>query len=279
MRDNALFLDVPDDRTHLQELIKDYWGEQHQPEGDDPYACPRELPCASTAVVKKFYDNPQWPPVLILGLKRWRTSITGGVFRSDKINTRIDFDEDLTPTSHAPAYKLRGIIVHHGRLAGSGHYVSYVRNDSDQWFFCDDNQAPDPVSVQEVLAKEAFVLFYEVTLPMSSAPESHPPTLSSSSTRPTHVNDSETHLPRRQQKPKDSEATNANVDERSRRGVVSGFGKERTEDALGDQARRDSEQCARQRHRLQEGLRGRARDWDNNDLDRSAGGAWAFGRR
>ena len=114
---------------------------------------------------------------------------------------------------------------------------------------------------------------------MSSAPESHSPTLSSSSTRPTHVNDSETHLPRRQQKPKDSEATNANVDERSRRGVVSGFGKERTEDALGDQARRDSEQCARQRHRLQEGLRGRARDWDNNDLDRSAGGAWAFGRR
>ena len=94
--------------------------------------------------------------------------------------------------------------------------------------------------MQEVLAKEAFVLFYEVTLPMSSAPESHAPTLSSSSTRVTHVNDSETHLPRRHQNPKDSEATNATVDERSRRGVVSGFGTERTEDALGDQAKRDS---------------------------------------
>ena len=52
VRDNALFLDVPDDRSHLQDLIKDYWGEQHQPEGDDPYACPREPPCASTASSK-----------------------------------------------------------------------------------------------------------------------------------------------------------------------------------------------------------------------------------
>ena len=64
-----------------------------------------------------------------------------------------------------------------------------------------------------------------------------------------------------------------------RRGVVSGFGSERTEDALGDQSRRDEEACARQTHRREEGLRGRARDWNDEDLDRSFGGPAALGRR
>ena len=64
-----------------------------------------------------------------------------------------------------------------------------------------------------------------------------------------------------------------------RRGVVSGFGAERTDDALGDQAQRDREALSRARVRREDGLRGRARDFQGNDLDRSAGGAWSLGRR
>ena len=62
-------------------------------------------------------------------------------------------------------------------------------------------------------------------------------------------------------------------------GVVSGFGAERTEDALGDQEQRDREAISRARERRETGVRGRARDFQGNELDRSAGGAWAFGRR
>ena len=64
-----------------------------------------------------------------------------------------------------------------------------------------------------------------------------------------------------------------------RSGVVSGFGSERTEDALGDQERRDREAITRARLRRDDAVRGRARDFQGNDLDRSIGGAWSLGRR
>ena len=64
-----------------------------------------------------------------------------------------------------------------------------------------------------------------------------------------------------------------------RQGVVSGFGAERTDDALGEQAQRDRDAMSRARTRRDEGVRGRVRDFQGNDLDRSAGGAWSLGRR
>ena len=64
-----------------------------------------------------------------------------------------------------------------------------------------------------------------------------------------------------------------------RTGVVSGFGAERTDDALGDQAQRDRDAISRARTRRDDGVRGRVRDFQGNDLDRSAGGAWSLGRR
>ena len=64
-----------------------------------------------------------------------------------------------------------------------------------------------------------------------------------------------------------------------RQGVVSGFGAERTDDALGDQAQRDRDAMSRARTRRDEGVRGRVRDFQGNDLDWSAGGAWSLGRR
>ena len=63
-----------------------------------------------------------------------------------------------------------------------------------------------------------------------------------------------------------------------RRGVVSGFGAERTTDALGDAERRDVEANLRARQRRDQGERGRVRDFDDNDIDRSSGGAWSLGR-
>ena len=64
-----------------------------------------------------------------------------------------------------------------------------------------------------------------------------------------------------------------------RQGVVSGFGSERTDDALGVQAQRDRDAMSRARDRRDHGTRGRVRDFQDNDLDRSAGGAWSVGRR
>ena len=48
---------------------------------------------------------------------------------------------------------------------------------------------------------------------------------------------------------------------------------------LGDQERRDREAITRARLRRDDAVRGRARDFQGNDLDRSTGGAWSLGRR
>ena len=58
-----------------------------------------------------------------------------------------------------------------------------------------------------------------------------------------------------------------------RRGIVSGFGAERTTDALGDAERRDVEANLRARQRRDQGERGRVRDFDDSDIDRSSGSA------
>ena len=63
-----------------------------------------------------------------------------------------------------------------------------------------------------------------------------------------------------------------------RRGVVGGFGSERTTDALGDERRRGDEANLRARHRRDEGERGRVRDFQGNDIDRSSGGAFSLSR-
>ena len=59
--------------------------------------------------------------------------------------------------------------------------------------------------------------------------------------------------------------TSAQVSQ-GRRGVVSGFGAERTTDALGDAERRDVEANLRARQMRDQGERARARDLENNDI-------------
>ncbi len=61
--------------------------------------------------------------------------------------------------------------------------------------------------------------------------------------------------------------------------IVTGFGEERVEDVLADEARRVAEGVRRGQWRRDEGVRGRMRDMGDQDLDRSAGGAWHLGRR
>lgn len=57
-------------------------------------------------------------------------------------------------------YKLSSVIVHKGKI-DSGHYVSYSREGND-WFMFDDSKVV-LVSEAEVLAAEAYLLFYMVS--------------------------------------------------------------------------------------------------------------------
>ena len=102
----------------------------------------------------------RWPQVLVIHLKRWKV-LSMVPFLQEKVRTRIHF-ETILSENMPQHYHLRGVIVHKGKARG-GHYVSYIRPRAPDnfWYFCNDLARPRRVSVQEVLAAEAYMLFYE----------------------------------------------------------------------------------------------------------------------
>ncbi|XP_008587498.1 PREDICTED: ubiquitin carboxyl-terminal hydrolase 51 [Galeopterus variegatus] len=95
-----------------------------------------------------------------------------------KINTFISFplELDMTPflastkenrmkegqpTDCLPSenkYSLFAVINHHGTLE-SGHYTSFIRQQKDQWFSCDD-AIITKATIEDLLYSEGYLLFY-----------------------------------------------------------------------------------------------------------------------
>nr|XP_020009085.1 ubiquitin carboxyl-terminal hydrolase 51-like [Castor canadensis]XP_020009086.1 ubiquitin carboxyl-terminal hydrolase 51-like [Castor canadensis] len=96
-----------------------------------------------------------------------------------KINTFVSFplELDMTPflastkesmmrEGHPPTdcvpnenkYSLFAVINHHGTLE-SGHYTSFVRQQKDQWFNCDD-AVITKATIEDLLYSEVYLLFY-----------------------------------------------------------------------------------------------------------------------
>ena len=103
-----------------------------------------------TATKQVFIET--LPPVLILHLKRFQYD--GATRRTEKIWKKIGYPLELElpkevfPTSvrnklpmrgGLPSYQLTGVIYHHGRNAGGGHYtVDVRRQDGQEWIRLDD---------------------------------------------------------------------------------------------------------------------------------------------
>ncbi|XP_027287819.1 ubiquitin carboxyl-terminal hydrolase 51 [Cricetulus griseus] len=63
---------------------------------------------------------------------------------------------DCVPSENK--YSLFAVINHHGTLE-SGHYTSFVRQQKDQWFSCDD-AIVTKATMEELLYSEGYLLFY-----------------------------------------------------------------------------------------------------------------------
>ncbi|XP_028759581.1 ubiquitin carboxyl-terminal hydrolase 2 [Neltuma alba] len=116
------------------------------------------------------------PPVLTIHLKRFSQDIRG---RLSKLSGHVSFKEtiDLRPymdprcmSEENHEYRLVGVVEHSGTIRG-GHYVAYVRGgqgnkEADEmsenctWYHASDAYVRQ-VSLKEVLACEAYILFYE----------------------------------------------------------------------------------------------------------------------
>lgn len=90
------------------------------------------------------------PPVLILHLKRFEYNNAGG---TQKIWKKVGYPLELTIPKEVfpqakrgqlaitglPKYRLEGVIYHHGKNAGSGHYtVDVRRQEGKEWIRLDD---------------------------------------------------------------------------------------------------------------------------------------------
>ncbi|KAM5221423.1 ubiquitin carboxyl-terminal hydrolase 51 [Ctenodactylus gundi] len=69
--------------------------------------------------------------------------------------------EGQSPTDSVPnenKYSLFAVINHHGTLE-SGHYTSFIRQQKDQWFSCDD-AIITKATIEDLLYSEGYLLFY-----------------------------------------------------------------------------------------------------------------------
>lgn len=112
------------------------------------------------------------PRILNLHLKRFAHTLTG----LRKISLYVKFPAlldlqgfcDRLPngtvaSGQSTLYRLVGTVQHMGSMGG-GHYVAYAETRTDQWAYFSDS-AVRPVSIDEVLKSEAYILFYEQVNP------------------------------------------------------------------------------------------------------------------
>ena len=143
---------------------------------------------AATAGATKVSGLSKVPPILTLHLKRFRYGIESsmgqyggyggsmagfGKSGSTKIEGHVRFEEILNISNFLTKDKdskpkitglcrLFAVLVHTGKNAHSGHYYAYVKSlTKNDWWRMDDAHIY-PVSKEEVLSAEAYILFYSV---------------------------------------------------------------------------------------------------------------------
>lgn len=139
---------------------------------------PRCIRCDAKRKCSKRFSIQRFPKVLVLHLKRF--SSNGGHQLGAKINTAIDYpltDLDLSRycnrgavsrSPDSPLYDLYAVIDHAG-YAGAGHYTARCRHPySGQWFHFND-AAVTAIDSGEIISSNAYILFYELSLPSSSS--------------------------------------------------------------------------------------------------------------
>lgn len=122
------------------------------------------------------------PKVLVIVLKRFEISGRNLQHR-EKIETEVDFPLnglDLSKFFHknqsnrsrgkddhdnSSLYDLFGVCNHYGRM-GFGHYSAYARDYKDdelskQWYSFDDDVVEECRSDDDVVSKNAYILFYK----------------------------------------------------------------------------------------------------------------------
>ena len=127
-------------------------------EEDNKFDC---TTCKEKVMAGKSHTISSLPKLLILHLKRFSKENGTAAKRTDHVrfNSMLQLEKTSLMRKTVPGYILKGVIVHNGNDAESGHYIAYVLH-GDEWLSCSDNNVTK-VQWATVKAKQAYVLFYE----------------------------------------------------------------------------------------------------------------------
>ena len=130
-------------------LLKAYCAEE---ELDAFYGCPHPA-CGALGCGRKTIRILQWPPILVVSLKRFAWHTAGR--RHEQLDRHSGFNFTLQPQARV-TYQLCAIIVHSGG-AFSGHYTAYTCSNGE-WFHHDDSLPPRRVEDNNsVLQLQAYM--------------------------------------------------------------------------------------------------------------------------
>lgn len=145
-----------------------------QLQGENAYECSR---CNEKVDATQEAYITQLPPVLTLQLQRFAIHGQQVMKVLDRVNIPQNFSWSTSATNKCNIskqyfYTISGIVSHVGQSINCGHYVSYVKNRSDEWFKCDDlniTAISEQKLINDVLSptKESretpYLLLYEAT--------------------------------------------------------------------------------------------------------------------
>ncbi|GMH24239.1 hypothetical protein Nepgr_026082 [Nepenthes gracilis] len=133
-------------------------------DGENMYRCGR---CASYVRARKQLSIDEAPNVLTIVLKRFQEGSYGKINKFVTFPDMLDMIPFMTGTHDIPPlYVLYAVVVHMDTLNASfsGHYVSYVKDLQGNWLRIDDSEV-QPVSMSQVMAEGAYILFYIRSFP------------------------------------------------------------------------------------------------------------------
>ena len=120
--------------------------------------------CGNKSRAKKKIDIWMFPPILIIYLKRFNFSKKG----QSKIDRQVNFPVDELDLSKLDVgikkdnlvYKLFAKINHYGNH-DNGHYIAQAKNWNNQQWYSFDDEVVQPISKNDIIDKDACVLFYQ----------------------------------------------------------------------------------------------------------------------
>lgn len=143
-----LMLDIQDNFSDLNDCYRNY-KIREKLEEDNRYFCEN---CDKKRIASKKIEVADWPKNLIIVLKRFQQD----GYELSKNETFLDI-----PNNWRHNYKLKGGVIHSGRLGG-GHYV-YFGNYDNKWFLFDDSHISRIKSNQlNDYKKRAYLLHYRI---------------------------------------------------------------------------------------------------------------------